>query len=262
MQAHRPLTGGCAQVSRDAPPLRQTSVAALRSTVEVARTAPPLVRQVTREVGLSRQAQAPSLHVGERVRVKRSVSKPSYEWGSVSHSSVGTITSVGSNGDCAVCFPEHSSWRGKLSEMERAPTTSTSISSPGVRPTIGDLVVVRTHGGQRGKIIEDDGAGDSRPYKVQFDNGDTHWYPADDVQRADSTRATRLRGEVGLSRQAPAALLAGAGAAGASVQGDDLLEAAAGFVGDQVTGMVVVAPVLSLLQKWSKLDLLRSLGQF
>jgi hypothetical protein len=61
---------------------------------------------------------------------------------------------------------------------------------------------------------------------------------------------------VGLSRQAPAALLAGAGAAGASVQGDDLLEAAAGFVGDQVTGMVVVAPVLSLLQKWSKLDLL------
>ena len=67
---------------------------------------------------------------------------------------------------------------------------------------------------------------------------------------------------MGLSRQAPAALLAGAGAAGASVQGDDLLEAAAGFVGDQVTGMVVVAPVLSLLQKWSKLDLLRSLGQF
>ena len=145
--------------------------------------------------------------------------------------------------------------------MERAPTTSSSISSPGVRPTIGDLVVVRTHGDQRGKIIEDDGAGDSRPYKVQFDNGNTHWYPADDVQRADSTRATRLRGEVGLSRQAPAALLAGAGAAGASVQGDDLLEAAAGFVGDQVTGMVVVAPVLSLLQKWSKLDLLRSLGQ-
>ena len=42
-----------AQVSRDAPPLRQTSVAALRSTVEVARTAPPLVRQVTQEVGLS-----------------------------------------------------------------------------------------------------------------------------------------------------------------------------------------------------------------
>jgi len=146
--------------------------------------------------------------------------------------------------------------------MERAPTTSTSISSPGVRPTIGDLVVGCTHGGQRGKIIEDDGAGDSRPYKVQFDNGDTHWYPADDVQRADSTRATRLRGEVGLSRQAPAALLAGAGAAGASVQGDDLLEAAAGFVGDQVTGIVVVAPALSLLQKWSKLDLLRSLGQF
>jgi hypothetical protein len=51
---------------------------------------------------------------------------------------------------------------------------------------------------------------------------------------------------VGLSRQAPAALLAGAGAAGASVQGDDLLEAAAGFVGDQVTGMVVVAPVREL----------------
>ena len=75
--------GGCAQVSRDAPPLRQTSVAALRSTVEVARTAPPLVRQVTPEVGLSPHTQAPSLHVGERVRVKRSVSKPSYEWGSV-----------------------------------------------------------------------------------------------------------------------------------------------------------------------------------
>jgi hypothetical protein len=79
--------GERAQVSRDAPPLRQTSVAALRSTVEVARPAPPLVRQVTQEVGLSGwlsgHTQAPSLHVGERVRVKRSVSKPSYEWGSV-----------------------------------------------------------------------------------------------------------------------------------------------------------------------------------
>ena len=53
-----------------------------------------------------------------RVRVKRSVSNPTYGWGSVAHDKVGIVKRVDPDGDLKVDFPEHSGWTGKSSEME------------------------------------------------------------------------------------------------------------------------------------------------
>ena len=56
------------------------------------------------------------LRVGDRVRVKPSVTKPRYGWGSVSHESIGIITSINGR-DCYVDFLEQSGWTGQLKEM-------------------------------------------------------------------------------------------------------------------------------------------------
>ena len=123
------------------------------------------------------QPTATQLRTGDRVRVKPSVSEPQYGWGPVTRSSVGTITSIDSDGDCRVKFPEHSNWVGKASEMER-------VDGSGDRLTTGDAVVIcsgASRAGQRGTIIKDDGPGDDQPYNVQFTDGDTHWYRAGEV---------------------------------------------------------------------------------
>ena len=63
-----------------------------------------------------------SLHsscVGARVRVKRSVSRPTYGWGpGVTHDKVGIVKRVDPDGDLKVDFPDHKGWKGKSSEME------------------------------------------------------------------------------------------------------------------------------------------------
>ncbi len=44
--------------------------------------------------------------VGDRVRVKGSVTTPKYKWGSVNHNSIGVVTSISANGrDVTVDFP-------------------------------------------------------------------------------------------------------------------------------------------------------------
>ena len=88
--------------------------------------------------------------VGDRVRVKPSVSKPVHGWGGVDHKSVGTITST-SGDSCKVKFPEHSNWSGRLSEIECVEGAS------GDRLTTGDAVVIcsgASRAGWRGKIIK------------------------------------------------------------------------------------------------------------
>ena len=82
--------------------------------------APPL----RRAPGLA--AAAPTgepLAVGDRVRVRASVARPTYGWGSVSHATVGTLTRIyGERGErCDVNFPRSSAWMGRVDEMERAP---------------------------------------------------------------------------------------------------------------------------------------------
>ncbi len=44
--------------------------------------------------------------IGDRVRVKSSVTTPKYKWGSVNHNSIGVVTSISANGrDVTVDFP-------------------------------------------------------------------------------------------------------------------------------------------------------------
>ena len=59
-----------------------------------------------------------SIAVGDRVRVKSSLSEPSTRWGAVKAGSVGVVVSV--NGTkCKVDFPEQTDWSGVIDEMER-----------------------------------------------------------------------------------------------------------------------------------------------
>lgn len=73
--------------------------------------------------------------IGDRVRVRRDVKRPRFDWGdSVTHESVGRLTWF--SGDrCTVDFPRHPEWNGVLNEMERV--------TPGRElPRVGDRVHV------------------------------------------------------------------------------------------------------------------------
>ncbi|KAL7888352.1 hypothetical protein AOLI_G00033260 [Acnodon oligacanthus] len=70
--------------------------------------------------------------VGDRVRVKASVSTPKYKWGSASHSSIGVVTEVGDE-NMMVDFPEHKSWKAAISEMELAPRTDSALDGESLK---------------------------------------------------------------------------------------------------------------------------------
>ena len=70
------------------------------------------------------------IKVGDRVRVKPSVTTPKYKWGSVNHGSVGTVVSISPNGkDVKVDFPQQTNWTGLISEMEVVPATHPRVRS-------------------------------------------------------------------------------------------------------------------------------------
>jgi hypothetical protein len=56
--------------------------------------------------------------VGERVRVKRSVSNPRHGWGSVTHESSGTLKRIDDDGKVKIDFACQSGWTGRLEEIE------------------------------------------------------------------------------------------------------------------------------------------------
>ena len=56
--------------------------------------------------------------VGDKVRVKMDISKPSHGWGSVSAGDVGTVTALSGDG-CTIDFAAQSGWSGLTAEMER-----------------------------------------------------------------------------------------------------------------------------------------------
>ncbi|XP_053987984.1 E3 ubiquitin-protein ligase HERC2 isoform X2 [Hylaeus volcanicus] len=69
------------------------------------------------------------LKIGDKVRVKASVTVPKYKWGSVNHQSVGIVTGVINNGkDVSVDFPQQSGWTGCAVEMERVPSCHHSVA--------------------------------------------------------------------------------------------------------------------------------------
>lgn len=61
-----------------------------------------------------------SLKVGDKVRVKPEITRPSCGWGLVKHGDVGVIKVVGAFGDLTVDFPEQRHWAGHTNEMELA----------------------------------------------------------------------------------------------------------------------------------------------
>uniref|UniRef100_T1IYS2 HECT-type E3 ubiquitin transferase n=1 Tax=Strigamia maritima TaxID=126957 RepID=T1IYS2_STRMM len=68
------------------------------------------------------------IKVGSCVRVKPSVITPKYKWGSVTHKSVGVVTSINPNTlDMTVDFPHQVNWTGVMSEMELVPCTHPSV---------------------------------------------------------------------------------------------------------------------------------------
>ncbi|KAB5583793.1 hypothetical protein PHYPO_G00099730 [Pangasianodon hypophthalmus] len=87
----------------------------------------------TELLGFPPQSSPSHIKIGDKVRVKQSVTTPKYKWGSVTHRSVGAVKgeaqlSVPTEKSVIVDFPQQSHWTGLLSEMELVPSVH-----PGVR---------------------------------------------------------------------------------------------------------------------------------
>lgn len=81
-----------------------------------------------------------AIKVGDRVRVKPSVTTPKYKWGAVHHNSIGVVTSLVPNGrDVTVDFPQQSNWAGLIAEMELVPTYHPKVFCDGcqMNPIMG-----------------------------------------------------------------------------------------------------------------------------
>ncbi|XP_062251671.1 LOW QUALITY PROTEIN: E3 ubiquitin-protein ligase HERC2 [Platichthys flesus] len=80
-------------------------------------------------LGFPPQTSPSHIKIGDKVRVKPTVTTPKYKWGSVTHRSVGVVKAFSANGkDVIVDFSQQSHWTGLLSEMELVPSVH-----PGVR---------------------------------------------------------------------------------------------------------------------------------
>ncbi|KAL7871657.1 hypothetical protein SRHO_G00066400 [Serrasalmus rhombeus] len=78
------------------------------------------------EMELAPSADLEIFRVGDRVRVKASVSTPKYKWGGASHNSVGVVSEIDGE-SLTVHFPEHTSWNGIVSEMELLPSAYSAL---------------------------------------------------------------------------------------------------------------------------------------
>ena len=120
------------------------------------------------------------IRVGDRVRVKASVTSPAHGWGSVSAGDFGTVVSISGTG-VKVDFPKQSGWSGKLAEMEK----NGGDSGVRARPVVGDQVRLTSdfasHGdasggplavGATGVLVQDDAS--TKPFKVKV--GDREWW--------------------------------------------------------------------------------------
>ncbi|XP_016150341.1 E3 ubiquitin-protein ligase KEG isoform X1 [Sinocyclocheilus grahami] len=86
-----------------------------------------------------------NIKVGDKVRVKSSVTTPKHNWGrNITHKSVGVVKDIKSDDSVVVDFPGHANWKGILTEMEQA-TNDDEIgpSSLDSNIKIGDKVRVK-----------------------------------------------------------------------------------------------------------------------
>ncbi|XP_058617611.1 uncharacterized protein LOC131531081 [Onychostoma macrolepis] len=82
------------------------------------------------------------IKIGDKVYVKPSVVTPRYQWGSVTHKSIGVVKDI--QGETLIVdFPEQKNWKAAISEMELVTGTSTGSSSPESKIKIGDKVYVK-----------------------------------------------------------------------------------------------------------------------
>ncbi|KAG5897066.1 hypothetical protein JTB14_025882 [Gonioctena quinquepunctata] len=73
-----------------------------------------------------------SIKVGDKVRVKSTVTSPRYKWGYVTHDTVGVVSAISPNGhDLTVDFPKQQNWTGLISEMEIVPSCHEGVSCNG-----------------------------------------------------------------------------------------------------------------------------------
>ncbi|XP_031814951.1 E3 ubiquitin-protein ligase HERC2 isoform X4 [Sarcophilus harrisii] len=83
-------------------------------------------------IGFPPQSSPSHIKIGDKVRVKTSVTTPKYKWGSVTHRSVGVVKAFSANGkDVIVDFPQQSHWTGLLSEMELVPSIHPGVTCDG-----------------------------------------------------------------------------------------------------------------------------------
>ncbi|KAG9492301.1 hypothetical protein GDO78_000687 [Eleutherodactylus coqui] len=83
-------------------------------------------------LGFPPQSSHSHIKIGDKVRVKASVTTPKYKWGSVTHRSVGVVKAFSANGkDVIVDFPQQSHWTGLLSEMELVPSIHPGVTCDG-----------------------------------------------------------------------------------------------------------------------------------
>ncbi|XP_066533890.1 uncharacterized protein [Hoplias malabaricus] len=97
------------------------------------------------EMELAPSTDSENFRIGDRVRVKASVSSPKYGWGSASHKSIAVVTAI--NGETmTVDYPEHKSWKAAVSEMELAPSTDSGKFRIGDRVRVKASVTSPKHG--------------------------------------------------------------------------------------------------------------------
>ncbi|GAB1292151.1 E3 ubiquitin-protein ligase HERC2 [Apodemus speciosus] len=83
-------------------------------------------------IGYPPPSSSSHIKIGDKVRVKTSVTTPKYKWGSVTHQSVGLVKAFSANGkDIIVDFPQQSHWTGLLSEMELVPSIHPGVTCDG-----------------------------------------------------------------------------------------------------------------------------------
>ena len=103
------------------------------------------------------EASTTVIRIGDRVRVRPSVTTPKYKWGSVTHRSIGVVISnpryhfilhkskgvlvgIERNGDVTVNFPEQNRWTGLLSEIEHADGPDVDcLDGNGPSPSLGSF---------------------------------------------------------------------------------------------------------------------------
>ncbi|XP_051500622.1 E3 ubiquitin/ISG15 ligase TRIM25-like [Myxocyprinus asiaticus] len=86
------------------------------------------------------------LEIGNRVRVRSSVTNPKHGWGEVTHSCIGVIKQI--QGEyLTVDFPEQIGWIGIISEMELVTSAGSELGlSPGERVHVKPSISTPAHG--------------------------------------------------------------------------------------------------------------------